>query len=423
MDDQAPALLSAGGVFHGKYEVRRCLKVGGMAIVYEVVHCVTRRPSALKVMLPEILSERGMRARFEQEARITAGIASDHIAEVLDAGVDEATGSPFLVMELLRGDDLESVLRQRGPLMGGEVVSLLAQVAPALDAVHEANIVHRDLKPSNLFLVEADGQPPRLKVLDFGIAKIVAAGALTTRNLGTPVYMSPEQAAGDADIGPAADLYSLGQIAYTLLVGAPYWAEEGAAGGRLLFDKVEEGATEPATRRAEMHGVRLPAAFDAWFARATAVEPEDRFATTAAMVADLASVLGVPPPILGVETKRARSRPARQWSARSTVLSVVAVGVLGAAWVGVRAMAASGRAREASTAPNAASRALAPAEIESPTAAPPVSTGLPRSPAPATASARSVTTWSPRAPSRPTASALASVAPVASPSPFGTAVY
>src|SRR5437762_2619156 len=115
-EDPGRALLAAGAVFHGRYEVQRCLKVGGMAIVYEVVHGVTRRPCALKVILPEILSERGMGERFELEARITTGIESEHVVQVLDAGIDEATGLPFLVMELLRGDDLETVLHRRGAL-------------------------------------------------------------------------------------------------------------------------------------------------------------------------------------------------------------------------------------------------------------------------------------------------------------------
>jgi serine/threonine-protein kinase len=206
-------------LFHVDYEVRRCLKIGGMAVVYEAVHRVTRRPSALKVLLPEVLAEQGMRARFAIEARIPSEIDCEHVVEVLDAGVDDATGATFLVMELLRGDDLETVLRRRGRLPAEEALALLRQAAQALDQVHAARVVHRDLKPSNLFLCEAKSVAPVLKVLDFGIAKILDGSALTTRNLGTPVYMSPEQVRGDGDVDGAADVYALGHIAFTLLAG------------------------------------------------------------------------------------------------------------------------------------------------------------------------------------------------------------
>jgi hypothetical protein len=137
-------------------------------------------------------------------------------------------------------------------------------------------------------------------VLDFGIAKILADGAepLTTQNLGTPIYMSPEQIRGDGDIGPAADLYTLGHVAYALLVGAPYWAEERAWNSRVLYDKIEAGAREPATHRARRRGATLPETFDAWFARATAVDPLDRFATATALIEALGRALGVARPPL-----------------------------------------------------------------------------------------------------------------------------
>jgi hypothetical protein len=142
-------------MLHGKYEVQRALAVGGTAVVYQVVHVTTRRPAALEVMASHMLSESGMRARFALEARAPAGIESQAIVEVLDAAVDDVTGSPFIVMELLRGNDLENTLRLRGRLAREQVVDLLSQVAPAIDAVHAARIVHRDLKPGNLFLADA----------------------------------------------------------------------------------------------------------------------------------------------------------------------------------------------------------------------------------------------------------------------------
>jgi serine/threonine protein kinase len=432
VEEARQAVLSAGDVFHGKYEVRRCLKVGGMAVVYEVVHRVTRRPSALKILFPEVLSERGMRDRFAIEARIPAEIEGDHIARVLDAGIDDATGSAFLVMELLRGEDLETLLRRRAPLAAFEVVALLRQAAIGLDAVHAARIVHRDLKPENLFLCEVEGRPPVLKVLDFGIAKIVTGAALTTRNLGTPVYMSPEQVRGDGDVDAAADVYALGQIAFTLLVGAPYWAEESAAGGRVLFDGIEGGTSEAASARAAARGVRLPETFDAWFATATASEPEDRFETAGALVEALAAALGAPHTAM---TSPPRLDPrARRWSARSVVVSLVAIGLLGGAWGALRA-----RARARDDAPRQGASAATPA----PPAPAPIQTGsqerpeapgsgsapppLPERSAPGQPAARPSSSGLPRAPLPRSASAAVTAAPppiaTAPASPFGPGAF
>jgi serine/threonine-protein kinase len=246
-----------------------------------------------------------VRSRFELEATVAAGIESEHIVETTDAGVDPETGSPFLVMELLKGEDLGAVLERRGALPPAEIVTLLGQVALALERTHAAGIVHRDLKPENLFLTRRDDGSPRVKILDFGIAKIVAQDARTgaqTQAIGTPVYMSPEQLAGDGTIGPRSDLYAVAHIAYTLLTGSPYWHDEMAEHGSLypVLVKIMQGATAPASERAARRGVTLPAAFDAWFARATAVAPAARYAHAVELVAALAEAVGVDAPRLSV---------------------------------------------------------------------------------------------------------------------------
>jgi serine/threonine-protein kinase len=269
-----------------------------MGAVYEVLHVETKRRRALKVMLPSLVSDAEMRARFALEATVTADVESDHLVETFDAGVDPETGVPFLVMELLKGEDLEAVIERRGPLPPAEVVALLRQAARALDQVHAVGVVHRDLKPGNLFLTRREDGAPRLKVLDFGVAKIVAQSTQsmqTTRSLGTPVYMSPEQVEGRGSIDPRADLYSLGHIAYALLTGRPYWYTEARAAEAVypLLLKVMGGAREGAVARAERAGVSLPPAFDAWFAKATSVSPPDRFATAPEQVEALADALGV----------------------------------------------------------------------------------------------------------------------------------
>ncbi len=287
----------------------------------------TQRRRALKLMLPSLAADADLRARFELEARVTAHVESEHIVETFDAGVDPETKAPFLVTELLKGEDLGTRLDRGTPLAPSEVVLLLEQAARALDRTHEAGIVHRDLKPNNLFVTRRDDGSPRLKILDFGIAKFVAQSTdsmKTTRSVGTPVYMSPEQIRGDGDIDQRADVYSLAHIAYALLVGSAYWETEARSTASVypLLMKIVEGAKDPATRRAAARGVSLPAPFDAWFARATASEPCDRFATAGNLVRELADVFGV-----GGEVQVASSVP-RSWSVNALVAAGVALGAV-----------------------------------------------------------------------------------------------
>jgi eukaryotic-like serine/threonine-protein kinase len=289
------APLEKGAIFARRYRIVRLIATGGMGAVYEVVHLGTERRLALKVMHPHVLAGEDARERFKREARISGRVEDDHIVDVFDAGVDEPAGTPFLVMELLAGEDLGERLRRLGRLPPAEVVAWLSQAALALDKTHRARIVHRDLKPRNLFLAEREGGPPRIKVLDFGIAKMVAEGAScgTTQILGTPLYMAPEQLDGDARLTAAADIYALGMVAYTLLVGAPYFEKEAMERGVLaLAAVIARGAREPARARAAASGAALPGAFDAWFARATAPIPQDRFASAIEAVRALAEALG-----------------------------------------------------------------------------------------------------------------------------------
>src|SRR5262249_45435471 len=162
-------------------------------------------------------------------------------------------------------------------------VSYLGQAALGLERAHAAGIVHRDLKPENLFLTRRDDGSPCVKVLDFGIAKIVArrTHARDTRTMGTPTYMAPQRIRGEGPIGPAADVYGLGLIAYALLVGEDYWSEEVSRAGSMFsfFPRVVQGMPEsPSARAARTQGVKLGEAFDAWLLRAAAPRPEHRFA-------------------------------------------------------------------------------------------------------------------------------------------------
>ncbi|MFT3775692.1 MAG: serine/threonine-protein kinase [Minicystis sp.] len=292
--------LAEGTIFAGRYRVVRCIAAGGMGAVYEVIHLETERRRALKVMLPHVLQSEELRERFQREAKVAAHVESDYIVDVFDAGFDAATRMPFLAMELLRGEELGRRLKRYCRLPPADVVTYLHQTALALDKTHRANIVHRDLKPENLFLTERDDGPPRIKVLDFGIAKVIADSTTmggATQSIGTPTYMAPEQLNPSARLTGAADRYALAMVAYTLLVGAPYWGEEARGGNVLALAMVTvHGPREPASARAARRGMTLPPMFDAWFARAAHVDPTQRFPTCVEMIAALADVLGLPSP-------------------------------------------------------------------------------------------------------------------------------
>lgn len=290
--------LLSGAIFHRRYQVVRCINAGSMGAVYEVLDQTTDTARALKVMLPNIVEDADLRSRFEREAKVTGAIESDHIVRVSDAGVDEDSGAPFLVMDLLRGDELGRLVKKRGALPASETVVYLSQVALALDKTHAKGIVHRDLKPENMFVTQRDDGSPCVKILDFGIAKVVAdsnQAARATRPMGTPVYMAPEQVRGDPHIGPAADIYALAHIAYALLTGEPYWAEEANRSALFaLMQQILGGIQEePSARALRRSSVTLPLEFDRWMRKAVSFEPTERFPSASVAIAELRNVLGI----------------------------------------------------------------------------------------------------------------------------------
>ena len=294
--------LLPNSTFAARYQIIRCIAAGGMGAVYEAVHLETERRRALKVMHAHFVQSAELRERFKREAKVAAQIDSDFVVDVFDGGIDDATSMPFLVMELLKGEELGKRLAAVGRFAVPEAITYLWQTALALDKTHRAQIVHRDLKPENLFLTEREDGPPRIKVLDFGVAKFVAETGTQsgqTRSLGTPLYMAPEQFRGQR-VTAQADNFALAMMAYTLLVGAPYWHDE--AGGDtdvVAFAlRAHAGPQESARLRASRFGVALPDGFDAWFSKATATDPMARFASATATITALGEVLGVHPAML-----------------------------------------------------------------------------------------------------------------------------
>jgi serine/threonine protein kinase len=224
-----------GDVLEGKYRVERLLGEGGMGAVAKATHLLRRAPVALKFMSGAVLSLPGAVERFVNEGVAASQIDSDHVVKVFDVG-RLPNGSPYLVMEYLDGWDLGQLLEREGPTLPvGRAVHFTVQALRALQTAHAAGIVHRDMKPSNCFVIVKDGEPDFVKLVDFGISKVRASpdgqGAHLTRTnsaLGTPLYMSPEQARSPRDVDHRTDLYSVGAILYEMLSGrTPYTADSG----------------------------------------------------------------------------------------------------------------------------------------------------------------------------------------------------
>ena len=298
--------VAAGTLVGNRYRIERILGEGGMAIVYRAQHVHTGRVCALKLVHPHLVSRPELVQLFVKEAQVAGHIGQNpHIVDVFDAGADEARLLPFLAMELLEGETLEQYVAGRGPMPPALLRTLFAQMADALDQAHQAGVVHRDLKPSNLFLTYDRRQQPVLKVMDFGIAKVLEMEAQRTATpIGTPAYAAPEQMGGgfrklaakqgiaiDAGVSAATDVWALGLVAYEMLTEVAadkYWAADTLAE---LPMKVVLENPGPASERAGQRAALLPPGFDAWFDRCLRKSAGERWPTAGAAVAALESAL------------------------------------------------------------------------------------------------------------------------------------
>jgi serine/threonine-protein kinase len=235
----APPDPLVGSVIAEKYELVRLLGQGGMGAVYEGRNSATLKRCAVKVLIsPEMAQHAEAVKRFFREARASSVIESDHIVQIFDSGSDPKTGFPYMVMELLNGEDLEHVLRRYGALQPLVAAKLILQASMGLAKAHEHQTVHRDIKPANIYLTRRESGELVVKILDFGIAKVKmekfseTSSGLTRDGsmLGTPLYMSPEQAKGSPNIDVRSDVWSLGIVLYELLSGSLPWAEASSLG-------------------------------------------------------------------------------------------------------------------------------------------------------------------------------------------------
>jgi serine/threonine-protein kinase len=233
------AILQArvGTTLAGKYRLDRVLGIGGMGAVFEAVNTWTERRVAIKVMIAQRVEGNDLAVRFLQEARAASKIAHPNIVDVLDMGQDPNDGTLYIVQEFLTGRDLRHILDDRGMLAPREAFEYLLPVMSALCAAHDRGIVHRDLKPENMFVTRsANGIVPKL--IDFGIAKVVDGGRPVEKltrpgeTMGTPHYMSPEQARGERDTDAQTDIWAMGAVWFETLTGrCPF---EGASYNELL---------------------------------------------------------------------------------------------------------------------------------------------------------------------------------------------
>lgn len=273
-----------GTVVAGRFRLDRRIAVGGMGEVYRATHLDLGVPVAIKLVGPAVAGLEKAVARFRREARAAARLKSAHIVHVYDFGVDG--GVPFLVMELLEGETLAERLERVGKVSLDDAVTLVDQAARGLTVAHSHGVVHRDVKPSNLFIARTpDGAI--LKVLDFGIAKPEEGDAAVTGSkevLGSPLYMSPEQAQGE-ELDARTDVWSLAAVAFRALTGVDAFA--GATTSSVLL-KICGGAPPLASACAP----ELPRELDAVFTKAFARDIADRYRTSAELASALATAAG-----------------------------------------------------------------------------------------------------------------------------------
>jgi len=279
-----------------------------MGEVWLAEHRLLKRPCAVKFIRPELAAHPTSAARFTREVRAVTGLTHLNTVRVYDYG-QAADGSFYYVMEYLDGPTLEELVRRTGPLPPGRVVYLLRQLCGALTEAHAAGLVHRDLKPGNVIVARLGGQRDVAKLLDFGLVQDLSGavdGQLTQIGtvLGTPHYMSPEQAAGESAVDARSDVYSLGAVAFFALTGRPPF--QGKTFGQLLAAHRSEPPPPLTDFRPD-----VPADLSAVIARCLAKDPADRFPTTAAIDRALGECC--------CSADWSAERPAEWWQAKTLV--------------------------------------------------------------------------------------------------------
>jgi serine/threonine-protein kinase len=279
--------LAENTVVADRFRLVRMIGRGGMGSVWQAVHIGLDTPCALKFIEGELGKVAEAHERFEREAKMSAQLRSPHIVQIIDHGVWQER--PYIAMELLEGTDLGKLISQHGKLPPQQLNTIIQQVCRALTKAHAAGIVHRDLKPDNIFITNDDDRV-HVKILDFGVAKatgqaIENSNTKTGAMLGTPYYMSPEQAQGIKSVDARSDLWSVAVIVYQCLTGKlPFESE---ALGDLLVKIIVQPIPVPS------QVAPVPAGFDRWWAKAADRNPDQRFQSAKELASSLEMALGL----------------------------------------------------------------------------------------------------------------------------------
>ncbi len=283
MAKEAATVVEVGDILVDKFRVESVLGEGGMGVVVKARHLQLDQLVAIKFMLPEAFEKPKMAERFLREARTAARLKCAYIAKILDVGKLD-NGSPYIVMEYLEGADLSEVIEKRGRLPVPTAVEYVLQACVGMAEAHSQNIVHRDLKPANLFLATSASGRDQIKVLDFGISKVLHGDELTLTNenamMGSPMYMSPEQMRSVKDVDSRTDIWALGTILYDLMCGRPPF--EGTTLPNLCTNVLMEA---PAPM--EEFNAEIPAGLQAVVLRCLAKNADERYEDVAALAAAL----------------------------------------------------------------------------------------------------------------------------------------
>ncbi len=282
-----------GSTLSGRYLVTRKVGQGGMGAVYEATHTLINKRVAVKVLLEKYAQREAIVARLKQEAQLASSVGNEHIIDITDFGTTE-DGRTFVVMEFLEGESMAECLARETKLPEQRILRIASQCAAALAAAHDKGVVHRDIKPENLFLLKRKEQD-FVKVVDFGISKSLRASAeeeaprltQTGMVLGTPLYMSPEQARGDDELDHRVDIYALGVIMYEAATGRVPFAGNNYLS--VISQVLNEDAKSPRELRPD-----LSEEFDAIVMRAMAKDRKDRYTDANELLNDITSVLDDP---------------------------------------------------------------------------------------------------------------------------------
>lgn len=330
---QQDALI--GSLFAGRYRIEKEIGRGGMSIVYKGMHELMHRPVAIKIMQAELLADPVSVRRFQQESEAASRLAHPHVVTAFDFGVTDAS-QPYLVLDFVEGTSLADEIKKDGKLLPKRTIHIFKQICDALDQAHQRGVVHRDLKPSNIMLINAPNDPDFVKVVDFGIAKLMSTAEREPLSLtksgeifGSPLYMSPEQCKGTQP-DPRTDVYAAGIMLYEALTGQPPIA------GASFFETMQmQISTQPRPFKSVDADLKLPAQLEAVVFKALQKKPEHRYQS----MRELGSALGSVSRTHGYEEEQPASGPEpakSQMMKQARIIVPLVIGFI--MWLGVKIM-------------------------------------------------------------------------------------